>query len=159
MGQWISNGCSPANNPRVWDVLVYLLQDRGPGTDAVVRLTAAVALRECVDVRLDPRWSKNLLTKYRRSLTCQSVEFDANVFAPYVAPAVNELVVIIGEADTMDSKRRIAASLNAVIERAEIRVGSTSHLFSVRINGKYRSCLSFRLFPQLFHGTVRHRSY
>ena len=108
---------------------------------------------------LTHRRSKILLTKYRRSLTCQSVEFDANVFAPYVAPAVNELVVIIGEADTMDSKRRIAASLNAVIERAEIRVGSTSHLFSVCINGKYRSCLSFRLFPQLCHGTVRHGSY
>jgi hypothetical protein len=51
MGQWIGNDCSPANNPRVWDVLVHLLQDYGPGTDAVVRLTAAVALRECVDVR------------------------------------------------------------------------------------------------------------
>jgi hypothetical protein len=51
MGQWIGNDCSPANNPRVWDVLIHLLQDRGPGTDAVVRLTAAVALRECVDVR------------------------------------------------------------------------------------------------------------
>jgi hypothetical protein len=59
MGQWISNGCSPANNPRVWDVLVYLLQDRGPGTDAVVRLTAAVALRECVDVRLAPPTVQN----------------------------------------------------------------------------------------------------
>ena len=34
----------------IWDVLVHLLQDRGPGTDAVVRLTAANALRECVDV-------------------------------------------------------------------------------------------------------------
>ncbi|KIM90936.1 hypothetical protein PILCRDRAFT_1173 [Piloderma croceum F 1598] len=100
MGQWIGNDCSPANNPRVWDVLVHLLQDRGPGTDAVVRLTAAVALRECVD----------------------SVGFDANVFAPYIAPAVTDLVRIIGDADTMESKRRIAASLNAVIERAEIRI-------------------------------------
>jgi hypothetical protein len=54
MGQWIGNDCSPANNPRVWDVLIHLLQDRGPGTDAVVRLTAAVALRECVDVRHIP---------------------------------------------------------------------------------------------------------
>jgi hypothetical protein len=52
----------------------------------------------------------------------QSVGFDANVFAPYIAPAVTDLVRIIGDADTMESKRRIAASLNTVIERAEIRV-------------------------------------
>jgi hypothetical protein len=31
-------------------ILVHLLQDQGPGIDAVVRLTAAAALRECVDV-------------------------------------------------------------------------------------------------------------
>lgn len=35
---------------QVWELLVWLLQDRGPGTDAVVRLTAAVALKECLDV-------------------------------------------------------------------------------------------------------------
>jgi hypothetical protein len=52
----------------------------------------------------------------------QSTGFDVNVFAPYIAPAVTELVQIIGDADTMESKRRIAASLNTVIERAEIRV-------------------------------------
>lgn len=43
--------CSPANDPNVWDILLHLLRDRGPGTDSVVRLTAATALRECVDVR------------------------------------------------------------------------------------------------------------
>jgi hypothetical protein len=43
--------CSPANDPTVWDILIHLLRDRGPGTDSVVRLTAATALRECIDVR------------------------------------------------------------------------------------------------------------
>jgi hypothetical protein len=124
MGQWIGNGCSPANNPRVWDVLVHLLQDRGAGTDAVVRLTAAVALRECVDVCYVQFTAKFILTT-PCSRTHQTVEFDANVFAPYIAPTVTELVRIIGEADTMESKRRIAASLNTVIERAEIRVSYT----------------------------------
>jgi len=50
VGKWIADSCSSPNNPKVWQILVHLLQDRGPGTDAVVRLTAAVALRECVDV-------------------------------------------------------------------------------------------------------------
>jgi hypothetical protein len=31
---------------------MHLLQDRGTGSDAVVRFTAATALRECIDVRL-----------------------------------------------------------------------------------------------------------
>lgn len=46
----MSESCTTANDPKIWEVLVHLLQDRGPGTDAVVRLTAAAALRECVDV-------------------------------------------------------------------------------------------------------------
>ena len=42
--------CAPASDPVIWEILVHLLQDRGPGSDTVVRLTAASALRECVDV-------------------------------------------------------------------------------------------------------------
>jgi hypothetical protein len=44
---------SPAN-PILWDVLIHLLGNRGDGTDSVVRLTAAIALRECIDVRGAP---------------------------------------------------------------------------------------------------------
>lgn len=51
IGKWIGDECSPADNPKIWEVLVHLLKDRGQGTDVVVRLTAAIALRECVDVR------------------------------------------------------------------------------------------------------------
>jgi len=43
--------CTPANDPNIWELLIHLLRDRGPGTDFVVRLTAATALRECIDVR------------------------------------------------------------------------------------------------------------
>ena len=49
IGKWVSNMCVPADSFAIWDVLVYLLQDRGAGTDAVVRLTAAMVLRECID--------------------------------------------------------------------------------------------------------------
>ena len=52
VGKWIADECYPANDAKVWQVLLYLLQDRGPGSDEVVRLTAAMALRECVDVRM-----------------------------------------------------------------------------------------------------------
>ncbi len=36
--------------PVAWQIIMHLMSDRGPGTDTVVRLTAAMALRECVDV-------------------------------------------------------------------------------------------------------------
>ena len=52
----------------------------------------------------------------------QSVDFNANVFAPYLSSTVTELIKLIGEADTLESKRRIASSLVVVIERAQIRV-------------------------------------
>jgi hypothetical protein len=54
IGKWISSECASPNNPKVWEVLVYLLHDRGDGSDAVVRLTAAAAIKECVDVCFCP---------------------------------------------------------------------------------------------------------
>lgn len=50
VGKWMASDCASPNDPKVWELLVWLLKDRGPGTDAVVRLTAAVALKECLDV-------------------------------------------------------------------------------------------------------------
>lgn len=100
IGQWISSECSGANNPMVWQILVYLLQNRGPGTDAVVRLTAVVALRQCVD----------------------TISFDLNVFAPFLPAIVSELLQMISEAESVETKRRILNTLNTVIERSETRI-------------------------------------
>ncbi|CCM04790.1 uncharacterized protein FIBRA_06983 [Fibroporia radiculosa] len=100
IGKWISDMCYPANNPTLWQILLYLLQDRGPGTDEVVRLTAAISLRECVD----------------------SLEFEVDTFAPFLAGIVSEMVRLIGEAETLESKRRISSSLNTIIERAGTRI-------------------------------------
>lgn len=49
IGKWAQTSLNP-NMPVVWQIIMHLLSDRGPGTDTVVRLTAAMALRECVDV-------------------------------------------------------------------------------------------------------------
>lgn len=49
IGKWVSEECAQAT-PLVWEVLARLLSDRGPGSDAVVRLTAATVIRECSDV-------------------------------------------------------------------------------------------------------------
>ncbi|PCH41237.1 ARM repeat-containing protein [Wolfiporia cocos MD-104 SS10] len=100
VGKWISDMSYPANDARIWQVLLYLLQDRGPGSDEVVRLTAALAVKDCVD----------------------SLQFDADVFAPYMPGVVNELVRLMAEAETLESKRRIALSLNTVIEQSGTRI-------------------------------------
>ncbi|KAF8076536.1 armadillo-type protein [Lyophyllum atratum] len=97
IGKWVSDSCASPNNPRIWEVLVHLLKDRGPGTDYVVRLTAGVALKECVD----------------------TLEFDALIFEPYLPIAVSELIGMMGEAATFESKRRIDHSLNVVIEQVK----------------------------------------
>lgn len=53
-----------ASSSLPWQPLLYLVADRGPSSDAGVRLTAAVALRQCMDL-----W-----------------ELDPIVFTPYVRP-------------------------------------------------------------------------
>ncbi|KAI9000953.1 ARM repeat-containing protein [Trametes punicea] len=100
LGKLVSDECLTANNPQLWQVLVHLLQDQGPGSDAVVRLTAAIAIRECVD----------------------SLKFDADIFAPFLPTVVQSLVQLTADADTLESKRRITDSLNTVIQRAEGRI-------------------------------------
>jgi len=49
IGKWVSEECYLANHPRIWEVLARLIS---PEIETVVRLTAAAALRDCVDVRL-----------------------------------------------------------------------------------------------------------
>lgn len=97
IGKWVSEDCSSPNNPRIWEILVHLLKDRSAGSDTVVRLTAAGALKECID----------------------TLEFSADIFAPFLGDTVTELVRLVDEADTSESKRRVANTLNAVLEQTK----------------------------------------
>jgi hypothetical protein len=80
-----------------------------------------MALKECLDVcnpTVYPARSNfdiNLL---------QSLNLKPECFAPFLPTAVSELIKLLGEADTFDSKRRIDHSLNALIERAGKRVAA-----------------------------------
>lgn len=49
-GKWFSVNTISSSKARVYEVLVQLMQAQGEGSDAVVRLTAATALRDCIDV-------------------------------------------------------------------------------------------------------------
>ncbi|KAJ7507960.1 armadillo-type protein [Mycena galericulata] len=96
LGKWVSEDCTSPRNDLLWKVLIHLLSD----ADAVVRFTATFALRECID----------------------TLEFDINVFAPYLPAAVTQLMKLLGEADTLEIKRRIDYTLNAVIEQSGERI-------------------------------------
>jgi hypothetical protein len=55
----------------------------------------------------------------------QTIDLQIECFTPYLPTAVSELVRLIGEAETFESKRRIDHSLNVVIEQAGARVTVT----------------------------------
>nr|GAT59975.1 predicted protein [Mycena chlorophos] len=114
LGKLISaDSCVSVNNPLLWQIFVHLLRDTGPGSDVVVRLTAALALRECVD----------------------TLEFDVEVFTPYLPDIVSELVKLLGEADTFETKRRVDYTLNVVIEQAGERISDFVSLIADPIPG------------------------
>jgi hypothetical protein len=81
-----------------------------------VRLTAAVALKDCLDV------CNFLAYTTFNIIILQSVSIKPECFAPFLPTAVSELVRLLGEADTFNSKRRIDHSLNVLIEQAGERV-------------------------------------
>jgi hypothetical protein len=51
IGEWVSSDEECAKLPLVWQILVHLLSERGESSDMAVRLTAAIAFKNCVDVR------------------------------------------------------------------------------------------------------------
>ncbi|KAF8826887.1 hypothetical protein HHX47_DHR5000875 [Lentinula edodes] len=95
LGKWMSESCCSPNIPTIWQILLHLLSQRGQGS-TIIRLTAAVALREGVD----------------------TLDFDPDGFAPFLPQAVAQLMSLIGEANTFDSKRKVDDALNVVIDRA-----------------------------------------
>ena len=54
----------------------------------------------------------------------QSLDLKPECFAPFLPTAVSELIRLLGEADTFESKRRIDHSLNVLIERSGDRVAA-----------------------------------
>jgi len=52
VGKWHVNQIQGSSKTQVWEVLRHLIKDRGASSDPVVRLSAAEALRECVDVTI-----------------------------------------------------------------------------------------------------------
>jgi hypothetical protein len=52
IGQWVSADEDSALLPIIWNALTHLLSDRSEGSDVAVRLSAATAIKQSVDVRM-----------------------------------------------------------------------------------------------------------
>lgn len=61
----------------VWQILIHLLNERGETTDKAVQLSAALAIKKCVDVSY--RWMKS-------TLTSQLYDVDMSFFVPHAQP-------------------------------------------------------------------------
>ena len=56
------------------------------------------------------------------TVTCQTIDFNPEVFAPFLQDAVTDLVQILAESEALESKRRIAKCLIVLIQRAGTKV-------------------------------------
>ena len=52
IGQWVSSDEDCARLPIVWQILAHLLGEQGEASDLAVNLSAAVSIKQCVDVSL-----------------------------------------------------------------------------------------------------------
>ncbi|XAO26843.1 hypothetical protein I312_105684 [Cryptococcus bacillisporus CA1280] len=95
IGEWMSGDEESAKFHIVWQLLLHLLSERGDASDRAVNLSAAVAIKECVDL-----W-----------------ELPIDYFLPFLEQTVQELIKLLGEASTLDGKRYVNDTIGVVIER------------------------------------------
>lgn len=60
----------------------------------------------------------------------QALGFDAQAFAPFLAITVPQLIHLMTEADTLESKRKLDQSLNTIIEQSGALVNFTDMHFT-----------------------------
>ncbi|WVN87256.1 uncharacterized protein L203_102433 [Cryptococcus depauperatus CBS 7841] len=92
IGEWVSGDEESAKLPVVWQMLLYLLSERGDSSDKAVNITAAVAIKECIDL-----W-----------------ELPIDYFLPFVGQIITEF--------TLTGKRYVNDSIGVVIERVGNKV-------------------------------------
>ncbi|WVO24261.1 uncharacterized protein IAS62_005625 [Cryptococcus decagattii] len=95
IGEWMSGDEESAKFHIVWHLLLHLLSERGDASDRAVNLSAAVAIKECVDL-----W-----------------ELPIDYFLPFLEQTVQELIKLLGEASTLDGKKYVNDTIGVVIER------------------------------------------
>lgn len=124
IGQWVYSDEECAKLPLVWQILLHLLSERGESSDMAVNLTAAVAIKECVDVSAQSVTFADLSfgssTSPTSSLTssrpCRRCELG------FERVELTIRIKLIGEASTLDGKRYVNDAIGVVIERVQGKI-------------------------------------
>lgn len=95
IGQWVSSDEESAKLEGVWEILLRLLGGRDDGSDIAVNISAALAIKECVDL-----W-----------------ELPIEYFEKYIGQIVEQMLRLIGEAESLSGKRTLLDVLSILIER------------------------------------------
>ncbi|KAJ9092442.1 hypothetical protein QFC21_006824 [Naganishia friedmannii] len=95
IGQWVSADEDSALLPVIWNALTHLLSYRGEGSDIAVRLSAALAIKQSVDL-----W-----------------ELDIAYFEPYLAQIMSNMMHLVSESETLSGKRQVLEAVTVIIER------------------------------------------
>ncbi|KAG8829540.1 hypothetical protein FRC17_006424 [Serendipita sp. 399] len=92
-GKWAIENNISGSRDAIFQTLIYLIRDRGEGSDAAVRLTAASAFKECLN----------------------SISFDVPSFVPLIQPSLEASLALIMESESQDAKRRVIGTVNLLI--------------------------------------------
>lgn len=107
IGQWVSAEEECVKIPLMWQILLHLLEERSESSDMAVRLSAAVTLKECVDVSRSQVWaddsfgSSTYHTSYhilRRPFTSSECHFPLPEIADMQSEAPRRGKHLVGEA-------------------------------------------------------------
>lgn len=111
LGQWVSSDEDSARLSGVWEILLHLLAGRGDSSDIAVNISAALAIKECVDL-----W-----------------ELPLSYFEAYIGQIVEQMLRLVGEAETLAGKRAVLDVLSILIERVSTLIMPYSGVISQAI--------------------------
>ena len=100
LGQWISVKVSESSKPLVYQIFQHLLNQDDSLNDQVVRITAG---RTFATIAND--WG-----------------FDAALFMPYAQTILTQLMMLIGEVESTDTKMALLNTISVIVERLDSHI-------------------------------------
>ncbi|PVG00491.1 ARM repeat-containing protein [Serendipita vermifera] len=99
-GKWLTESSVITSKAKIYELLVYLTFPQSEGSDPVVRLTAATALKDCVE----------------------AISFDRDIFLPNLPNALKALLQLVDETESQDAKKRVLRSISVVVDAVREQV-------------------------------------
>jgi hypothetical protein len=122
IGEWVSSDEECAKLPLVWQILVHLLAERGESSDMAVRLTAAIAFKNCVDVRPIQDVADSSYGRSRLIISFHTSNNHLEKCTSAPSGLTDDRIKLLGEASTLPGKKYISTAFGVMIERAQDNV-------------------------------------